>query len=112
MRFSSADNDAKYHKGFRVELDGISATLSSAPSVSRAVVLLIDGQVHGFICPSRSNVKAVLKYTQSCQPYYAVPSRLHSMDEFPITRNGKIDKKALRTLASPQHLDKGDASLV
>lgn len=32
------------------------------------------------------------------QPYYAIPSAIHQLASFPVTPNGKTDKKALRSL--------------
>ncbi|KAF4974003.1 hypothetical protein FZEAL_9047 [Fusarium zealandicum] len=86
-------------KGFRVELDGVSASLASAPGVSRAAALLVDGEIHGFICPSESDVTSIIKHMEQRQPYYAVPTHLHLIDDLPSTVNGKVDKKALETLA-------------
>ncbi|SPJ90424.1 related to non-ribosomal peptide synthetase [Fusarium torulosum] len=86
-------------KGFRVELDGISASLVSAPGVSRAAVLLIDGEIHGFITPRICDVTTTIKHVRQHQPYYAVPTHLHQLDELPATPNGKIDKKGLKILA-------------
>ncbi|KFA64872.1 hypothetical protein S40285_02849 [Stachybotrys chlorohalonatus IBT 40285] len=82
-------------KGFRVELDGISATLASAPGVSRATTVLIGSEIHGFTTPAGQDPAAILEHTRRRQPYYAVPSQIHQLDQFPLTNNGKIDKKAL-----------------
>ncbi|KAM5342759.1 hypothetical protein ACJ41O_013725 [Fusarium nematophilum] len=86
-------------KGFRVELDGVSASLASAPSVSRAAALLIDGQIHGFTSPCDCDVTSIVKHVQQRQPYYAVPTHIHLLDDLPETANGKIDKKELEALA-------------
>ncbi|KAH7136202.1 AMP-binding enzyme [Dactylonectria macrodidyma] len=83
-------------KGFRVELDGVSASLCAAPGVSQAVALLFDDQIQGFISPKPCNPRVIFDHLRTCQPYYAVPSQLHSFDELPKTINGKIDKAALR----------------
>nr|RBQ86387.1 hypothetical protein FVER53263_20296 [Fusarium verticillioides] len=86
-------------KGFRVELDGISASLASAPGVSRAAALLIDGEIHGFTTPRRCDATTTIKHVQQHQPYYAVPTHLHLLDELPSTPNGKVDKGKLKALA-------------
>ncbi|KAF4959947.1 hypothetical protein FGADI_1450 [Fusarium gaditjirri] len=86
-------------KGFRVELDGISASLASAPGVSRAAALLIDGEIHGFATPRRCDATTTIKHVQQHQPYYAVPTHLHLLDELPSTPNGKVDKGKLKALA-------------
>ncbi|KAJ4176790.1 hypothetical protein NW767_015332 [Fusarium falciforme] len=86
-------------KGFRVELDGVSASLCAAPEVSQAVALLFEGQIQGFVSPKSCDPQAILDHLRTCQPYYAVPSQLHLFDELPKTTNGKIDKAALRKFA-------------
>ncbi|KAF4454014.1 hypothetical protein F53441_3398 [Fusarium austroafricanum] len=86
-------------KGFRVELDGISASLASAPGVSRAAALLIDGEIHGFTTPRECDVTTTIKHVQQYQPYYAVPTHLHLLEELPSTPNGKVDKNRLKALA-------------
>ncbi|PNY29399.1 Nonribosomal peptide synthetase 5 [Tolypocladium capitatum] len=92
-------------KGFRVELDGVSSSLASAPGISRATALLVDGEIHGFVVPSKQDVEAILDHARNLQPYYAVPNKVHQLDEFPTTANGKIDKKALRALAAETDVD-------
>lgn len=87
-------------QGFRVELDGIAASLAAVDGVSRAAALLIDGQIHGFACPSTHDAETILTQTRKLQPYYAVPTKIHLMNQFPTTANGKIDKKALRMIAT------------
>ncbi|KAH7166280.1 hypothetical protein EDB81DRAFT_680958 [Dactylonectria macrodidyma] len=86
-------------KGFRVELDGVSASLASAPGVSRAVVLLILGEIHGFVSPWDCDVAVIIKHMQERQPYYAVPTHVHILDDLPATANGKIDKMGLQAAA-------------
>ncbi|CAG1991220.1 unnamed protein product [Fusarium graminearum] len=86
-------------KGFRVELDGVTASLVSAPGVSQAAALLIDGEIHGFITPRNCDVTTTIKHMHQHQPYYAVPTHLHALDELPSTPNGKVDKNRLKVLA-------------
>ena len=38
----------------------------------------------------------VKTHLQKCQPYYAVPSQFHLLDELPVTSNGKINKQLLK----------------
>ncbi|KAG6064118.1 hypothetical protein E4U32_000538 [Claviceps aff. humidiphila group G2b] len=89
-------------KGFRVELDGVSSSLASAPGVTRATTLLIEGDIHGFTVPLGPDVETVFAHTKKLQPYYAIPSKIHQLNAFPTTANGKIDKKCLRDLALAQ----------
>ncbi|KAL7279919.1 hypothetical protein ACG7TL_006328 [Trametes sanguinea] len=86
-------------KGFRVELDGVSAAMQTCTSVKNATALLIEGELWGFVTPSTANVEDVKAATALVQPYYAVPTQYITMDDFTYTSNGKIDKRALKQLA-------------
>ncbi|KPM34394.1 hypothetical protein AK830_g12185 [Neonectria ditissima] len=97
-------------KGFRVELDGVSASLASTPGVSQAAALLVFGEIHGFISPLDCDVASTMKHMQQRQPYYAVPTHIHVLDDLPTTVNGKVNKKELQAMAfakaginEPQH---------
>ncbi|KAK7056764.1 hypothetical protein VNI00_002481 [Paramarasmius palmivorus] len=89
-------------KGFRVELDGVAAAMETCPGVKVAIALLIDDNLWGFVTPSSVDQVAVTTAAAKIQPYYAVPTRVLTMDEFPKTSNGKNDKRALRQLALDQ----------
>ncbi|KAI0086471.1 nonribosomal peptide synthetase 12 [Irpex rosettiformis] len=89
-------------KGFRVELDGVSAAMQSCKSADSAVALLIDNELWGFVTPASANVDAVIEATKKIQPYYAVPTQWCTLDQLPHTANGKIDKRALKQLAQEQ----------
>ncbi|KAL8393859.1 hypothetical protein RB595_003566 [Gaeumannomyces hyphopodioides] len=89
-------------KGFRVELDGVSASLLSAPGVTQAVALLVGREIHGFLAPASCDMAKVKEHMAKRQPYYAVPTKFHLLDDLPHTANGKLDKRALRSLASAE----------
>ncbi|KAM3526668.1 hypothetical protein MY4038_006711 [Beauveria bassiana] len=89
-------------QGFRVELDGISSSLLSAPGVSQAAALFLDGQVHAFVSPPNRDTQRLFSCVAERQPYYAVPSVIHQLESFPVTANGKTDKKALGRIAEEE----------
>ncbi|KAF4590153.1 putative NRPS-like protein biosynthetic cluster [Pleurotus pulmonarius] len=86
-------------KGFRVELDGVSAAMETCTGVKNAAALLIGDTLWGFYTPSTVEIKEVEAAVAKIQPYYAVPSRFIKMDMFPNTANEKTDKRELRRLA-------------
>ena len=100
-------------KGFRVELDGVTSVLRTHEQVCEAVALLIGTELWGFVTPSSVDLASVHDATAKIQPYYAVPSQYLAMEEFPMTQNGKVDRRSLAALASenlvptvlPTHLD-------
>ncbi|KAL6717774.1 hypothetical protein ACLMJK_003859 [Lecanora helva] len=84
-------------KGFRVELDGVSAVIESHPDVAKGCALLVDGVLHGYYVSLRPlSHETLTDFTNQSLPYYAVPSKWVCVDNFPLTINGKIDKKALK----------------
>ncbi|KAF7306480.1 Nonribosomal peptide synthetase 12 [Mycena indigotica] len=89
-----ADDQVKV-KGFRVELDGVSAAMRTHEPVHSAVALLVGTELWGFITPSTVDLSQVRDATAAVQPYHAVPTQYLALDEFPMTKNGKVDKRAL-----------------
>ncbi|RYO98998.1 hypothetical protein DL766_000429 [Monosporascus sp. MC13-8B] len=86
-------------KGFRVELDGVTASLNAYPAVDKAAAIFIDGEIHAFMAPEGVDVNALKQHLGTSQPYYAVPTKYHLLEAMPLTPNGKTDKKALKRLA-------------
>ncbi|KAG6907609.1 hypothetical protein DXG01_008227 [Tephrocybe rancida] len=94
-----ADDQVKV-KGFRVELDGVAMAMRTHLPVHNAVALLINNSLWGFVTPADVSLSAVHAATARSQPSYAVPalSRLLALDKFPMTRNGKVDKRELHAI--------------
>ncbi|KAL4790844.1 hypothetical protein BDV19DRAFT_382025 [Aspergillus venezuelensis] len=89
------DDDQVKLKGFRVELDGVSACLASCADVQQATALIVNGELTGILTPKQCSIEVLRNDLKSRLPYYAIPSKWHTLDEFPLTPNGKIDKRAL-----------------
>jgi len=99
-----ADDQVKI-KGFRVELDGVAAAMRTYGPVQNAVAMAVGTELWGFITPSTVDLKLVRDATANVQPYYAVPSQYLAMDDFPLTRNGKIDKRSLAGLTGSDNCE-------
>ena len=91
-------------RGFRVELGDIEAALTSLPAVAGAVVTSVDGRLVGYVTTHSANDNRAehdaLPHSWRSDiadilPDYMVPSALVVLDEFPLTPNGKIDRRAL-----------------
>ncbi|THV07841.1 acetyl-CoA synthetase-like protein [Dendrothele bispora CBS 962.96] len=89
-------------KGFRVELDGVSAAMRTYTPVRTSVTLLVDSELWGFVTPSTVDLSNLRSAVAEIQPSYAVPNHYLAFDDFPMTKNGKVDKRALATLAQEQ----------
>ncbi|WP_245704438.1 condensation domain-containing protein, partial [Pseudomonas defluvii] len=84
-------------RGYRIELGEIEARLQAHADVGEAVVLLRDKRLVGYVVSSRDDglgdeLKAQLK---DALPDYMVPSKILVLQRFPLTPNGKVDRKAL-----------------
>ncbi|MCP4157000.1 MAG: AMP-binding protein, partial [bacterium] len=89
-------------RGFRIELEHIEACLAPHPSIGE-VVTDVRGKGDGkFICayivpaPGKEICEKELKEHLAARlPHYMIPTQYVTMEQFPLTRNGKIDKRAL-----------------
>uniref|UniRef100_UPI00140BE72A non-ribosomal peptide synthetase n=1 Tax=Pseudomonas akapageensis TaxID=2609961 RepID=UPI00140BE72A len=84
-------------RGYRIELGEIEARLQAHADVGEAVVVLRDKRLVGYVVSSRDDslaeeLKAQLK---DALPDYMVPSKILVLERFPLTPNGKVDRKAL-----------------
>lgn len=96
------DNQVKV-RGFRIETGEIEAVLIQHPQVWGVVVIarkdpLGDTRLIGYIVPvqgEKPTVESLRGFLQEKLPYYMVPTVFVPMEEFPLTPNKKIDRKAL-----------------
>ena len=93
------DNQVKL-RGLRVELDEIENVINRYPTVKSSVVLVKEKDSIQFLCGYFVAQEQIEKQNLTCflQKYltpYMVPSVLIQLPEFPLTNNGKVDKRAL-----------------
>ncbi|WP_369929401.1 amino acid adenylation domain-containing protein [Xanthomonas sp. NCPPB 2632] len=91
-------------RGFRVEMGEIEATLSGHPEIHEALVVAREGQlgelnlvaylraVPGMQAPDAGVLRSYLRGTL---PDHMIPTAFVVLDQFPLTPNGKLDRKAL-----------------
>ncbi|MEZ0027601.1 amino acid adenylation domain-containing protein, partial [Kitasatospora sp. MAP12-22] len=88
-------------RGFRVELGDIEAALTTHPTVTQATVLLRedtpgDSRLVGYATAATEVDPAELRaHLRQMVPDYMVPSAIVVLAAFPLTDNGKLDRKAL-----------------
>lgn len=75
------------------------ASFQTYPPVINAVTLLINSKLWGFVTPASVDTALIREAVAKIQPHYAVPAHYMALEEFPTTRNGKVDKRALSALA-------------
>lgn len=87
-------------RGFRVELDSVSAVLESVEGCLRAVTLKRDARtLVSFVCPADVDPDTARRAVAQALPYYCVPESVMPLPLLPETDRGKIDKSALLRLA-------------
>lgn len=88
-------------RGFRVELDGVSAALETASCCQQAVTLKFDDRnLVSFLCPASAEPERALASVDARLPYYCKPSLVLTLDDLPKTPRGKLDKRLLLKMAA------------
>jgi acyl-coenzyme A synthetase/AMP-(fatty) acid ligase len=94
-------------RGYRVELDEVEVALLNHPGVEEAAVYAVpDGEVSNLIEASvipkqekNLSESELMEHLAERLPPYAKPARIDIVPDFPRTSTGKIDRRALQTLA-------------
>ena len=95
------DNQVKI-RGFRIELGEIEKVFDGHKLISKSLVLAIDNglgskKLVGYLVHEKEKpaVSELKEYAAKFIPDYMIPSAFVFMEEFPLTPNGKIDRKNL-----------------
>ena len=89
-------------RGYRVELGEIESVLRLHPAVRECVVVVVkdaqdDKKFVAYVRPADASVEVseLRRFLEERLPTHMVPSTFVCVDGFPLTANGKIDRKAL-----------------
>ena len=92
-------------RGFRIELGEIEAVLSHHPEVRESIVTVhYDANDVAYLIAYVISLQAIKSddlrlYAQEQLPAYMVPSTFFVLTSFPLTANGKVDRKALWSMS-------------
>ncbi|HZM01643.1 MAG TPA: amino acid adenylation domain-containing protein [Candidatus Saccharimonadales bacterium] len=100
-------------RGFRIELGEIESVLRQCPGVRDALVIVTeespgDKRLIGYLCRTAKDTSppsALRAFLKQKLPDYMVPSVFIDLDAFPLTPNGKIDRRALPKPGSIRNAD-------
>ncbi len=95
-------------RGYRIELCEIESALSEHPAVRDNVVIVMEDmpgnkRIIAYVVKrdnAITDLSDLRQFLSAKIPVYMVPSAFVYLDEFPLTPNGKIDRKAL-----PSHVE-------
>ena len=102
-------------RGFRIELGEIETALARHPEIADAVVVArgsgAEAELAAYVIPRDGAVPAhvLRQFVAGTLPAYMVPATVTPLDVFPLTPNGKVDRKAL---PEPTRERSGDHELV
>ena len=84
------------HQGHRIELEEIEKSMEKIDDVDRACCIYNHekSKIIGFYIGSIDS-KGLKEELKNILPIYMLPNILKNIETFPITKNGKIDRKAL-----------------
>ncbi len=106
MHYGRIDDQVKI-KGFRVELDAVTAIIERFPEVTRAVSMKFGDALVAVISPvpifPEELTAMIREEIQKELPYYYVPGQMEFVKELPKTSRGKIDKRAVKTFLNIQN---------
>jgi len=101
IEFHGRNDDQVKIRGHRIELGEIEGVLSQYETIKKCAVIARENEVGDarliayWLAPSALNSKDVRKHLKESLPDYMVPDFLMQLDDFPLTPNGKMDKKRL-----------------
>jgi amino acid adenylation domain-containing protein len=106
--FGRMDSQVKIN-GHRIELGEIDATLRSYQGVVDCAVLGPEGELSGiqayFVSHGKASVPDVEQYLRERLPRYMLPAHYLDVESIPLTTNGKLDSRALRSwIARPSQV--------
>lgn len=94
------DDQVKF-KGFRIEPGEVEAVLQQSELIQQCAVLLLDDESNdsrlmAYVIPKENYDHAhLLSFLSSQLPSYMIPSEIIESTHFPLTANGKLDRKKL-----------------
>ena len=94
-----ADHQVKI-RGFRIELEEIEASLLKIKGINQVAVLALGEAGQKYLCAYYTTEEVIAAQALKAQlhqvlPEYMVPQYFVFLEAFPITKNGKLDRKQL-----------------
>ncbi|TDO73434.1 amino acid adenylation domain-containing protein [Flavobacterium chryseum] len=101
IEYVGRNDDQVKVRGFRIELGEIETAIKQHEAIEDSVVVVnedslgIKETIAFFVLNSDADKDEIKEFLEDKLPEYMIPSHFISLKEFPLTINGKIDKKKL-----------------
>ncbi|MGN1344397.1 MAG: amino acid adenylation domain-containing protein [Traorella sp.] len=82
------------HMGHRIELEEIEKAMNQLSSIKRSCCIYEQNKIYGFYI-GKIEKKEIIQQLKKTLPIYMIPNRLKQVEEMPLNKNGKIDRKKL-----------------
>ncbi|WP_459209776.1 amino acid adenylation domain-containing protein [Aquimarina rhabdastrellae] len=87
-------------RGYRIELQEIERVLVEHPNIQDAIVIVHTKETEKRICAyfigeNPEEISELKEYMSRYLPHYMIPLYFINLSAFPLTSNGKVDKKSL-----------------
>jgi hypothetical protein len=88
------------NRGFLINLEAeVEPALRSFFGVKKVAAFLLQKQLVAFVTPSETPVEILREYLAKRFDDFIIPDLIFTIDDFPLTSNGKVDTRALQTMA-------------
>ena len=98
------------HMGHRIELGEIEAAMDAAPGTGRVLCLYLENKIVAFYTGTAEK-RDITRELRRTLPGYMIPNAYVRVPEMPLTKNAKIDRKALEALYAAQKAEKRRAGV-
>ncbi|KAM5480395.1 nrps5 single domain, non-ribosomal peptide synthase-like protein [Microsporum canis] len=95
LQFCGRKDSMVKNRGFLINLEGdVEPALLSFSKVARAAASMSNGKLIAFVTPTAAK-EGLREYLLGTISSFLVPDIVYSLDEFPVTANGKADRRSL-----------------
>ncbi|GAB3023997.1 non-ribosomal peptide synthetase [Mycobacterium bourgelatii] len=98
-------------RGYRVELGEVETALRTVPGVRHAVAAVVGDNAPKLVAAVAGDADDIAGITEAVAkllPGYMVPTRIERFERFPLTSNGKLDRRAVAALLEQQSTEASD----
>ncbi|KAJ1974481.1 hypothetical protein H4R35_003588, partial [Dimargaris xerosporica] len=89
-------------RGFRIELGEIESTAQALDIVNMCAAIVKDKQLVLYVTPMGVDQTRLREVLVNKLPPYMVPEHIIAIEQLPLTRIGKVDRRALQALPLPE----------